>query len=90
MVLAGQRPEVIMEICTRAVSFWTYQVVKWFNVLIVKILILLYRHIKNISTRSFVTVKLMKRCNNWNHTTNKCQQGATLRLLVSLNTVQFC
>jgi len=26
MVLAGQRPEVIMEICTRAVSFWTYQV----------------------------------------------------------------
>ena len=26
MVLAGLRPEVIMEICSRAVSFWTYQV----------------------------------------------------------------
>jgi len=26
MVLAGQKPEVIMEICTRALSFWTYQV----------------------------------------------------------------
>ena len=26
MVLAGQRPEVIMEICSRAMSFWTYQV----------------------------------------------------------------
>ncbi|KAI8491598.1 cyclin B1 interacting protein 1, E3 ubiquitin protein ligase [Branchiostoma belcheri] len=25
MVLAGQRPEVIMEICSRAMSFWTYQ-----------------------------------------------------------------
>ncbi|XP_046364020.1 E3 ubiquitin-protein ligase CCNB1IP1-like [Haliotis cracherodii] len=25
MVIAGQRPEVIMEICTRALSFWTYQ-----------------------------------------------------------------
>ncbi|XP_065183274.1 E3 ubiquitin-protein ligase CCNB1IP1-like isoform X1 [Sycon ciliatum] len=25
MVLAGQKPEVIMEICTRALSFWTYQ-----------------------------------------------------------------
>ena len=26
MVLAGLRPEVIMEICSRAISFWTYQV----------------------------------------------------------------
>ncbi|GFX29487.1 e3 ubiquitin-protein ligase CCNB1IP1 [Trichonephila clavipes] len=26
MVLAGQRPEVIFEICSRAISFWTYQV----------------------------------------------------------------
>jgi len=26
MLLAGQRPEVIMEICSRAMSFWTYQV----------------------------------------------------------------
>ena len=26
MVLAGLRPEVVMEICSRAVSFWTYQV----------------------------------------------------------------
>ncbi|GFY56462.1 e3 ubiquitin-protein ligase CCNB1IP1 [Trichonephila inaurata madagascariensis] len=25
MVLAGQRPEVIFEICSRAISFWTYQ-----------------------------------------------------------------
>ncbi|XP_014769952.1 E3 ubiquitin-protein ligase CCNB1IP1 [Octopus bimaculoides] len=25
MVLAGQKPEVIMEICSRALSFWTYQ-----------------------------------------------------------------
>ncbi|XP_069120390.1 E3 ubiquitin-protein ligase CCNB1IP1-like [Argopecten irradians] len=25
MVLAGQKPETIMEICTRALSFWTYQ-----------------------------------------------------------------
>nr|XP_015921053.2 E3 ubiquitin-protein ligase CCNB1IP1-like [Parasteatoda tepidariorum] len=26
MVLAGQRPEIIFEICSRAISFWTYQV----------------------------------------------------------------
>ncbi len=26
MVLAGQKPEVIMEICSRAMAFWTYQV----------------------------------------------------------------
>ena len=26
MVLAGQKPEVIMEICSRALAFWTYQV----------------------------------------------------------------
>ena len=26
MVLAGQRPEMIMEICSRAMSFWVYQV----------------------------------------------------------------
>ncbi|XP_072167255.1 E3 ubiquitin-protein ligase CCNB1IP1-like isoform X2 [Diadema setosum] len=26
MVLAGQRPEVILEICSRAVAFWTYQI----------------------------------------------------------------
>ncbi|XP_064616518.1 E3 ubiquitin-protein ligase CCNB1IP1-like isoform X2 [Liolophura sinensis] len=25
MVLAGQKPEVVMEVCTRALSFWTYQ-----------------------------------------------------------------
>lgn len=25
MILAGQRPETIMEICSRALSFWTYQ-----------------------------------------------------------------
>ncbi|XP_068731639.1 E3 ubiquitin-protein ligase CCNB1IP1-like [Montipora capricornis] len=25
MVLAGQKPEVIMEICSRALAFWTYQ-----------------------------------------------------------------
>ncbi|KAL5477754.1 hypothetical protein EMCRGX_G024592 [Ephydatia muelleri] len=25
MVIAGQKPEVIMEICSRAMSFWTYQ-----------------------------------------------------------------
>eukprot|EP00118_Oscarella_pearsei_P006060 m.27682 g.27682 ORF g.27682 m.27682 type:complete len:311 (+) comp30276_c0_seq1:75-1007(+) len=25
MVLAGQRPEVVMEICSRAISFWSYQ-----------------------------------------------------------------
>ncbi|KAL5011284.1 hypothetical protein ScPMuIL_009835 [Solemya velum] len=25
MVLAGQKPETIMEICTRALAFWTYQ-----------------------------------------------------------------
>lgn len=25
MVLAGQKPEIIMEVCTRALSFWTYQ-----------------------------------------------------------------
>ncbi|KAF9182147.1 hypothetical protein BGZ51_004896 [Haplosporangium sp. Z 767] len=24
-ILSGLRPEVIMEICTRAISFWTYQ-----------------------------------------------------------------
>lgn len=28
MVLAGQRPETIMEICSRAMSFWTYQVLE--------------------------------------------------------------
>ncbi|XP_062586683.1 E3 ubiquitin-protein ligase CCNB1IP1-like [Saccostrea cucullata] len=26
MVLAGKRPEIIMEICTRALSFWSYQI----------------------------------------------------------------
>lgn len=26
MVLAGKRPEIIMEICSRAMSFWSYQV----------------------------------------------------------------
>ncbi|XP_071846055.1 E3 ubiquitin-protein ligase CCNB1IP1-like isoform X2 [Apostichopus japonicus] len=26
MVLAGQKPEVILEVCSRAISFWTYQV----------------------------------------------------------------
>jgi hypothetical protein len=26
MVLAGQKPETIMDICSRALSFWTYQV----------------------------------------------------------------
>lgn len=26
MILAGQRPEIIMEVCSRAMSFWTYQV----------------------------------------------------------------
>lgn len=26
MVLAGQRPEVIQEIASRAIAFWTYQV----------------------------------------------------------------
>ena len=26
MVLAGQRPETILEICSRSLSFWTYQV----------------------------------------------------------------
>lgn len=26
MILAGHRPEIIMEIATRALSFWTYQV----------------------------------------------------------------
>ncbi|XP_064395858.1 E3 ubiquitin-protein ligase CCNB1IP1-like [Halichondria panicea] len=25
MILAGQRPEIIMEVCSRAMSFWTYQ-----------------------------------------------------------------
>ncbi|XP_062516100.1 E3 ubiquitin-protein ligase CCNB1IP1-like isoform X2 [Corticium candelabrum] len=25
MVLAGQRPDVVMEICSRAMAFWTYQ-----------------------------------------------------------------
>jgi E3 ubiquitin-protein ligase CCNP1IP1 len=25
MVLAGQRPEVIMEVCSRSMAFWTYQ-----------------------------------------------------------------
>ncbi|KAK3827445.1 MAG: hypothetical protein J3Q66DRAFT_272378, partial [Benniella sp.] len=24
-ILSGLRPEIIMEICTRAISFWTYQ-----------------------------------------------------------------
>lgn len=27
MVLAGKRPEIIMEICSRAMSFWSYQVI---------------------------------------------------------------
>ena len=27
MVLAGQKPEVVMEICSRALAFWTYQVI---------------------------------------------------------------
>lgn len=33
MVLAGLRPEIIMEICSRAMSFWTYQVSKavWYH-----------------------------------------------------------
>ncbi|XP_054713338.1 E3 ubiquitin-protein ligase CCNB1IP1-like [Uloborus diversus] len=26
MVLAGQRPEIIFEVCSRAIAFWTYQV----------------------------------------------------------------
>ena len=26
MVLAGQRPETVIEITSRALSFWTYQV----------------------------------------------------------------
>ncbi|CAM1301193.1 CCNB1IP1 (predicted) [Pycnogonum litorale] len=26
MILAGQKPDVILEICTRALSFWTYQI----------------------------------------------------------------
>ncbi|XP_078325974.1 E3 ubiquitin-protein ligase CCNB1IP1-like isoform X2 [Crassostrea virginica] len=26
MVLAGKRPEIIMEICSRAMSFWSYQI----------------------------------------------------------------
>lgn len=26
MLLAGQRPETVVEICSRALSFWTYQV----------------------------------------------------------------
>ena len=26
MVLAGHKPETVMEICSRALSFWTYQV----------------------------------------------------------------
>lgn len=26
MVLAGQKPEVILEVCSRAIAFWTYQV----------------------------------------------------------------
>lgn len=33
MVLAGQKPEVIMEICSRALAFWTYQVLYVFNFL---------------------------------------------------------
>ncbi|XP_041463972.1 E3 ubiquitin-protein ligase CCNB1IP1-like [Lytechinus variegatus] len=26
MVLAGQRPEIILEVCSRALAFWTYQI----------------------------------------------------------------
>jgi hypothetical protein len=31
MILAGHRPEIIMEIATRALSFWTYQVLLTFT-----------------------------------------------------------
>jgi len=82
MVLAGHRPEVIMEICTRAISFWTYQVLMTALSCLCSSNI---RHIKSAYIKNFVTAKLMKRFNNWNLTISRYQQEEILRLLVSFS-----
>ena len=61
MVLAGQRPEVIMEICSRAMSFWTYQVADSSVLLLLYTVILVfYRLTKKGHIRSTWPLKQSK------------------------------
>ena len=85
MVLAGHRPEVIMEICTRAISFWTYQVPIAIAVVAYVNSRYGFRHIKSISIKSIVIAKLMRKCNKWNLIISRCRQEEILKLLVSFS-----
>lgn len=75
MVLAGQRPDIIAEICSRALSFWTYQVTPTDALMITTTEDSMhFRHIKKEPFRSTVPQRLVRRYSNWRVTMNNSSQ----------------
>ena len=97
MVLAGLRPEAIMEICSRAISFWTYQVstrthnskvgLYLIGTLTYIVKYVLLRRTRNERTRSFVLPRQWRRPSSRRGTMSNWWPSTSPRWLVSSNYV---